>query len=268
MKIDMHLHSNYSDGSFSPYALVDEAKKIGLDVISLTDHDTINGVVIAMAYGEEKAIKVLSGVEISAYSSTEIHILGYNFDVQNSQLSNQLNTFMLQRQQRVEKIFDRLEEFNIFLDRESVKNIQSVGRVHVAKLLVNSGHCATTNEAFDKYLGASGIAYLPSKRISSEEAVRMIVEAGGIAVIAHPQRLLASEKLIPQIEQLIPYGLGGIEVYYPSHDESTSKQLLDIAKKYKLIATGGSDYHGEIRNVNMGDVDFYMEKFTRKRLKL
>ena len=268
MKIDLHTHSSCSDGTFTPKELVEYAKEKGVSILSLTDHDSIEGVSQAKLEGEKLGIKVLNGVEISSYSSTEIHILGYNFDENNSVFLSHLHQFALQRKERADNILDKLERFNIYLDRTQLQNIPSVGRMHIAKMLVAKGHCQNIPEAFDKYLGANGVAYFPSKRISPSRAVEIIRDAGGIAVIAHPLRLLQQDKLEDLIVGLLPIGLGGLEVYYPTHDQTQSEKLLEIAKKYRLIATGGTDFHGANKNVELGSLDYYMEKFTRKKLGL
>ncbi len=267
MKIDLHIHSILSDGTDSPKAIVDKAKEIGIGVMSITDHDCIGAISQAKSYAEEKGIQYISGVELSTFAVSEIHILGYGFDSNNSQLLEKLDYFEKKRKERAGLILDRLFDLGIKLDREKLpQNSASVGRLHIAKLMVEEGYSANIPEAFDKYLGANGKAYYPSKRITPMQGVELIKKAKGFAVIAHPLRFLQQGKLRTLIEGLKPFGLEGIEVYYPVHDEATSKTLKELAKRYNLIATGGTDYHGENRNVDLGSVNVRLDKFTMSKL--
>lgn len=267
MKIDLHIHSVLSDGTDTPKDIVDKAKSLGIGLMSITDHDCIGAIEQAKSYAEEKGIKYINGVELSTFAVSEIHILGYDFDAQNSQLLEKLEYFETKRKERAGLILDRLYQLGIKLDRDKLPdNSASVGRLHIAKLMVAEGYSANIPEAFDRYLGANGKAYYPSKRITPMQGVELIKAAKGYPVIAHPLRFLQQGKLKPLIEGLKPFGLEGIEVYYPVHDEATCKTLRELAKRYNLIATGGTDYHGENRNVELGSVDVHLDRFTMSKL--
>lgn len=264
MKCELHCHSYFSDGSESPKKIMELANLAKIDVIALTDHDTIAGLAeaqeSAMAYG----IRLIPGVELSSYSTTEIHVLGYNFDINNQQFLDTLQSFSDQRQDRAEGILARLAHFNINLDKDSLPQGNSVGRLHIAKLLIEKGYVSSIPEAFDRYLGSSGIAYFPSKRITPFQAVEIIKKANGLPVLAHPLRYLQQGTLDSLINGLIDYGLKGLECYYPTHDAQTVQTLVAVAKKYNLIATGGSDFHGKNRNVALGEVDWQIDDFAKK----
>lgn len=266
--IDLHIHTNYSDGTFTPKEIVDLAKKNNMKVLSFTDHDTIKGVKEGIEYAKKFGIKVIPGVELSTFSVMEIHILGYNFDINNTKLIETLEDFSQQREERVLKILNELKKYNINIERNELEASNSVGRLHVAKALLSKGYVSSIPEAFDRYLGANGIAYFPSKRITPLEGVALIKQAGGIPVIAHPLRLLQQKKLEDLVAGLKPHGLGGIEAYYNTHDEATVKTLLSIARKNNFIATGGTDFHGANRNIELGSVLFDLDLFTKKKLGL
>lgn len=267
-KIDLHIHSTYSDGTETPKAILDKAKELGIDTVSITDHDTIDATKEAKEYAKKLNINYINGVELSAYSVTEIHILGYGFDENNAELIETLEEFSQKRQERVTNILEALAKYKIYINKEDLPDSKSIGRLHVAKALQAKGYVSTIPEAFDKYLGANGITYFPSKRITPLEAVQIIKKAGGIPVLAHPLRFLQSKKIEDLIIGLKPYGLGGIEAYYNTHDELTCKKILDLAKKYKLIATGGTDYHGKNRNQELGSIEFNLDNYTKQRLGL
>ena len=158
MKLDLHLHSTASDGSDSPSRIVELAKEKGIDVISLTDHDTVGGVPEALEAGKKLGVKVVRGVELSAFSSYEVHVLGYNIDVKSAALNGKLEELREKRIARAHKILDKLETFNIKLDRSALKNDGSVGRPHIAELLLKGGYVTSVQDAFERYLGKSGAA--------------------------------------------------------------------------------------------------------------
>lgn len=269
MKIDLHVHSVLSDGTDSPRDIVDKAKTLGIDVLSITDHDCIGAVKQVGDYAEQNGITYVNGVELSTFATCEIHVLGYCFDPDNARLLEKLDYFEKKRKERAGLILDRLFQLGIKLDRDSLPtDSASVGRLHIAKLMVAQGFAASIPEAFDKYLGANGKAYYPSKRITPMQGVELIKQAKGLPVIAHPLRFLQQGKIVPLIEGLKPFGLEGIEAYYPVHDAATCATLNRLARKYGLIATGGTDYHGGNRNVELGSVDVKLDGFTMKKLGL
>lgn len=269
MKIDLHIHSALSDGTDSPKSIVDKAKSLGIECISITDHDCIGAIADAKDYAIKNGIRYINGVELSTFSVSEIHILGYGFDENNSQLLEKLDYFENKRKERAKIILDRLYDMGIKLNRDALpKDSASVGRLHIAKLMVEQNYVATIPEAFDKYLGANGKAYCPSKRITPFQGVQLIKQAKGYPVIAHPLRFLQQNTLRPLIDGLMQFGLEGIEAYYPTHDKQVSSELKSLAKRYKLIATGGTDYHGENRNIELGSVNFQLDGYTQSKLNI
>ncbi len=267
MKIDLHTHSILSDGTDAPKAIVDKAERLGVNCLSITDHDCIKANFEAKEYAAGKGIQYIDGVELSTFSTHEIHILGYGFDASNCELAEKIHYFERKRKERAELILNRLYDLGIKLDRDMLPtDSASVGRLHIAKLMLAKGYVTSIPEAFDKYLGSNGKAYYPSQRITPLQGVQLIKNAGGLAVIAHPLRFLQQNRLESLVQGLKPYGLGGIEAFYPTHDKTTINTLTMIAKKYKIIATGGTDYHGENRNVELASVDFKLDGFTSSRL--
>ena len=267
MKIDLHIHSALSDGTDTPQAIVDKAKSLGIRCISITDHDCIKANAIVKEYAGKKGMQYVNGVELSTFSTQEIHILGYAFDENNAKLLEKLDYFENKRKERAVCILDSLYSMGIKLDRDKLpQDSASVGRLHIAKLMVEAGYVSTIPEAFDKYLGTNGKAYFPSKRIAPIQGVELIKQAGGYAVIAHPLRLIQQRKLDALVEGLKPFGLEGIEAYYPTHDDMMSKTLLSVAKRHRLIATGGTDYHGANRNIELGSVDVKLDGYTADKL--
>lgn len=270
MKADLHMHSVFSDGTDEVPAIVAKAKAAGLSLMSLTDHDTVKGVGLALKEGEKQGIKVLPGIEISTYAICEVHILGYNIDINNDRLLTRLAEIEDKRHERIKAILTNLKKYNIELDEEKIfDRIGTVGRMHIAKQLLAKGYCQTITEAFDRYLGERGIAYVPSKRITPLEGVKLIKAAGGLAVVAHPLIFCQKGKLDDLIGGLKTYGLDGLEVYYPTHSLDDTAKLYDLAKKNRLIATGGTDYHGlNKKSVEPGDVDYVPDRFALEKFGL
>lgn len=270
MKADLHMHSVFSDGTDEVPAIVAKAKAAGLSLMSLTDHDTVKGVGLALEEGEKHGIKVLPGIEISTYAVCEVHILGYNIDINNDRLLTRLAEIEDKRHERIKAILTNLKKYNIELDEEKIfDRIGTVGRMHIAKQLLAKGYCQTITEAFDRYLGERGIAYVPSKRITPLEGVKLIKAAGGLAVVAHPLIFCQKGKLDDLIGGLKTYGLDGLEVYYPTHSLDDTAKLYDLAKKNRLIATGGTDYHGlNKKGVEPGDVDYVPDRFALEKFGL
>lgn len=270
MRADLHMHSVFSDGTDEVSAIVAKSRAVGLSLISLTDHDTVKGVASALKEGEKQGIKVLPGIEMSTYAVCEVHILGYNIDINNDRLVTRLAEIEGQRHDRIKAILSNLKKYNIELDEEKIfDRVGTVGRMHIAKQLLAKGHCQTITEAFDRYLGEKGIAYVPSKRITPLEGVKLIKAAGGIAVVAHPLIFCQKGRLDDLIGGLKTYGLDGLEVYYPTHTLEDTAMLYDYAKKNRLIATGGTDYHGlNKKGIEPGDVDYVPDRFALEKLGL
>ncbi|MBE5763289.1 MAG: PHP domain-containing protein [Clostridiales bacterium] len=267
-KYDLHIHSSFSDGTDSPKEILTKAKALGIENVAITDHDTIRGLKEEKENAKALGINYVNGVELSTFSLMEVHILGYAFDADDDRLNTTLNDFSEQRKTRVRKILDLLAKQKIYIDEEDLVDSDSIGRLHVANALVKKGYVGSIPEAFDRYLGAKGCAYLPSKRITPFEGVEIIKAAKGIPVIAHPLRFHQAKILNDLIEGLKAHGLGGLEVYYNTHDEQTRKELYSLAQKHKLIATGGTDYHGKNRNLELGSVIWEPDKYTKAKLHL
>ncbi|MDR4509952.1 MAG: transcription antitermination factor NusB [Candidatus Brocadiaceae bacterium] len=242
---DLHVHTNYSDGTMTPEEVVDEAIRIGLSTISITDHDTVDGLMVANRYGQDKNLIIIAGIELSSYlAPSEVHILGYFIDIHNDILKKKIQQARLDRIQRIHAMVEKLRKLQIDINVQDVLDIAghgSPGRMHVAEAIWKRGYCKTIIEPFFKYIGDKCPAYVPKETFSPKQAIELIKEAHGVAVLAHPG-LNQRDNII---EELVAYGLRGIEVYYPSHTPQTVKKYLKIAKKYDLAVTGGSDFHGE-----------------------
>lgn len=268
MKADLHMHSVYSDGTDEIATIVSKAKEAGLGLIAVTDHDTVKGVPEALAEGEKQGLKVLEGIEMSTYAICEVHVLGYCVDIKSDVLLSKLSMIECQRKERIKTILANLEKYNIRLDESKIFDRNgTVGRMHIAKQLIAKGHCQTVTEAFERYLGERGLAYVPSKRMTPLEGVKLIKEAKGLATIAHPLLFMQRGVLEDLIGGLKTYGLDGLEVYYPTHTPADVTRLAEIARKHRLIATGGTDYHGaNKKGVEPGDVDYVPDGYALERL--
>ncbi|MGW8161994.1 MAG: PHP domain-containing protein [Desulfobulbales bacterium] len=252
MCVDLHLHSIYSDGTLSPSELVKHARRNNLCAIALTDHDTVDGIHEILAYGRQNNIQIISGLEVSStHRQYSLHILGYGIDHTNCELHQWLARLQRGRTARNEQIIASLQRHGLKVDLEELQAISrcgQTGRPHIAALLLNKGIVDSFQQAFTRYLRKGAPAWVSRFSYSAAESINMIHRAGGLAVLAHPGQLDPELKILPLLTlELVERGLDGIEVYYPSHSASVQKRLLQIAKKYKLVVTGGSDYHGENR---------------------
>ncbi|MBM3249279.1 MAG: PHP domain-containing protein [Candidatus Omnitrophica bacterium] len=244
---DLHLHTSFSDGTYSPEQLVSASVKAGLSAIAVVDHDTVDGIepVIKAASGE--GLEVLAGIELSAeYQEQEVHILGYLIDYRNRELLSRLGDLKIKRRERIYKIVERLKRIGIVLNPETIFAIAgggSVGRLHVARAMVREGIINSVYEAFHKYIGDKCPGYVLGFKFSAEEAIGLIRDIGAVPVLAHPYSLNNDELVI----RFIDYGIMGLEVYYPEHTQSMINVYLSLVKKYNLLVTGGSDCHGEAK---------------------
>ncbi|MFR5833794.1 MAG: PHP domain-containing protein [Acutalibacteraceae bacterium] len=243
MKSDLHLHTTASDGTKSPSAIVEWAAERGLELIAVTDHDTVSGVEEAREKADALGVRFVAGIEISAYSNSEIHILGYNVDYRNKDFLKQVEGIKDMRRARNLLIGEKLAALGITPDVDF--GADGVGRMNIARQLLKEGYVGDIQEAFDRYLGPKGRAYASTRRTSPLEAVKLISSFGGIAVLAHPKKYLQDRTLDMLITGLKPFGLKGIETFYPKHTAEDVAALTKTAEKYKLTVTGGSDYHGE-----------------------
>ena len=260
--IDLHMHSTYSDGSLSPEALILEAKERGLSAIALTDHDTIEGVAEFMKFGKQHGIETVPGVEISVDvkmpNNGHIHILGLLIDPQAEKLKNTLHYLVTQRNIRANKIIQKLRELNVAITMEELLEEAgegAIGRPHVAKILVRKGIVSSIQEAFDIYLAKGKPAYMDKMKLDESDALKMIEEAGGLAIMAHPHLMCydSFEKAREKILELKPLGLDGFEVYYSGMPTEYTEKLFALAETHDFAVSGGSDYHGVNKpGVSMG----------------
>ncbi|MCK8824161.1 PHP domain-containing protein [Fuchsiella alkaliacetigena] len=243
--IDWHLHTTASDGSFTPEQLVVKAAEKGLTSIAVTDHDTVEGILPARNKARSLPLEVIPGIELTAYiDQLEVHILGYFIDYLDNQLLLKLSELREMRRQRGKKIVKKLNQLGIDLTWQEVKELtdanQAIGRPHIAQALQQGGYVQTAQQAFDKYLEDQGPAYVPKTNLTPREAIEMIKQVKGIAVLAHPG-LLADQSVVPE---LIEAGIEGLEVYYSKHNSNQISKYVRLAKDKELLILGGSDCHG------------------------
>lgn len=264
LRIDLHIHSTASDGSLTPADIIDHAQKLNLAAIAITDHDSVDGSKEALQIGIPPSLHFLTGVEISAAhppffpGSGSFHILGYAIHLDNRDLNQALSKLQDARKNRNPEILKRLNKLGFRISLEEVNQEVGegqLGRPHIAYAMVKKGFVASINEAFDKYLGTARPAYVDKDRIECEQAINIIRAAGGVPVLAHPALLNIEydQKLDALLQNLIKIGLAGIEVYYPGHSPQQIRQYTELAGKYGLLITGGTDFHGSITpEIKMG----------------
>ncbi len=251
--IDLHMHSNYSDGSMNPEQLLEEAQSLGLTAIALTDHDTIDGVPEFMQLGEKYQITTVPGVEISVDTKMpnngHMHILGLFIDPHATGLKDTLNYLLTQRNLRAEKIIRKLNELNVDITMEELlaeAGEGAIGRPHVARILVRKGAASSIQEAFDIYLAKGKPAYMDKVKLGEADAIKMIRDARGLAVLAHPHLMNYDtfDEARQKILELRELGLDGFEVYYSGMPAEYTQNLLTLSREYDFVISGGSDYHG------------------------
>lgn len=256
--IDLHVHSTASDGSYTPAEIIACAEEKELSAIALTDHDTIKGLYEASEAAKGRPLELVAGIELSAdYNGTDIHILGLYLDYKKEAFQKELSACQDAREHRNEKIIMALQKvgFDITLEKiEKSFHEAVITRAHFARYLLEKGYIRTYEEAFEKYLGVGCPCYVPKKKIIPEKAIELIHMAGGIAVLAHP---LLYHMDSTEVEKLVSYlkteGLEGLEAIYSMNSEQDTEQMIRLAKKYDLLITGGSDFHGTVKpHIDMG----------------
>jgi predicted metal-dependent phosphoesterase TrpH len=268
-KVDLHMHTNYSDGQHSPEELIIKVKEAGIDMISITDHDTVDGIDEGVEFGQQKGIEVIPGLEISSdIKDREVHILGYFFDPKNRELEEYLKFFRAERIKRAARIAEKLNALGLEINLDDIMEVaknSAVGRPHIAKAMVKKGLVSNYFEAFSKYIGNGCPAYERKVHVSPRSAFKIISDAGGLSFIAHPGNL-------PDVimVELIEAGLDGIEVIHPSHLPHQIKHYRGIVNEYFLLESGGSDFHGGDRNdyTNLGKYTTNITKVEAMRKQL
>lgn len=251
-QVDLHVHTNCSDGLLWPEAVVDYCIKHGIRVLSITDHDTVEAYHVLKGKIGDKDLKLVPGVELStSMKGADFHILGYLLDIENPEFVNRIENFRVERMKRGEKIVEKLNELGIDLSIDTVKKIAGnsvMGRPHVADALVKEEYVLTLDEAFARFLGYHAPAYVPKKYLTPKEAIKLIHDAGGVAVWAHPGPV-GKDEFLPTFIEL---GLDGLEAYHPLHSPATARHYVDLAKRNNLIYTGGSDCHARKERILIG----------------
>jgi len=244
MFADLHLHTCFSDGTFSPEEMVSHGQQHGLSALALTDHDTVEGCVRADLACQAAGIEFIPGTELTAeQEGNELHVLGYLIDIQHPGLLAEIAKFQTVRQNRIREMVVRLNQVRVPLTAEAVfalANCRSPGRPHVARALVQAGLCTSLDEAFERFLKKSRPAWVPNFKMSAADAIHLIHQAGGVAVLAHPG-LNHADEVIPGMAEA---GLDGIECFHTKHSTATAEHYLELADRFHLLVTGGSDCHG------------------------
>ncbi len=245
-KADLHLHTNKSDGLLTPEELVFRASKQGLSAIAITDHDTVEGIPAGIEAGRKYGVNVIPGIEFNTnVDNGELHILGYYFDYSSKPVLDLLHRIKNARLDRIKSMVEKLREAGLDISFSQIlsiaENDASLGRPHIARILVEKGYVSDFRQAFDRYIGVHCPAYVERYKLEPEKAVHVIKSGGGVPVLAHPGNL--SDK--GYLYRCIKAGIQGIEVYHSNHTYQQTAELLTLANKLHLIPTGGSDCHGD-----------------------
>jgi predicted metal-dependent phosphoesterase TrpH len=244
MSVDLHLHSSFSDGTYSPEEIVSQAQRFRLRAIALTDHDSVEGCPRAARACAAAGIEFIPGTELTTeQGGNELHLLGYFVDTTNPRLLAQIARFQAVRQNRIREMVARLNQLKVPLSAEqvfSLANCRSPGRPHVARALVQARLCGSLDEAFERFLKRNRPAWVPKFKMAAADAIDLIHHAGGVAVLAHPG-LNRTDAVIPD---MVEAGLDGIECFHTKHSTATAEHYLEIADEFHLLVTGGSDCHG------------------------
>ncbi len=265
---DLHIHTEFSDGTFSPKQVVEEAVKQQLRTIAVTDHDNIDALETTSKICDQYGIEFIPAVELSSFfDPVDIHILGYYIDTKSIALREKLADLRYERIERIKKIVGKLHKLKIDIDPQEVLDVAGkgvAGRVHIADVLCKKGYCSTIQECFNTYLADYGPTHVPKVSLSLEHAIELVISAGGVPVFSHPG-VTKRDDLIPK---MIGYGLQGIEAFYPTHQPDVVKRYVRLAQKHDLVITGGSDCHGDRKpDITLGSVtieDSLVEKIKER----
>lgn len=256
-RIDLHTHSTASDGTCTPAEVMRAAKQAGLSAVALTDHDTFDGLPEAREEARRQGIELVPGCELSLdYAGLPTHMLALFIDERPGALSGTLDRVRNARRMRNEIMLEKLAKVGVRLTREDVEAYAhgTVGRPHMAQAMLKAGIVRTLDEAFDRFLGRHGLAYVPKEKLGPEEAIRAVHEDGGLAVLAHPYLLTQHiPRLEPMVAELKGHGLDGLEVYYTEHNDRFTSELEALSRRLGLLMSGGSDFHGAVKpDVRLG----------------
>ncbi|MCX5711827.1 MAG: PHP domain-containing protein [Candidatus Omnitrophica bacterium] len=252
---DLHLHTVFSDGTFTPRELIQHAKTKGLSAISIVDHDTVAAIRPAIDEAREFDIEIIPGIELTAeHQGKEVHILGYLIDYTDHNFKEKLDSLKQNRIERIYKMTEKLKDIGIILNPEKIFALASfgtVGRLHVARQMVKEKIVSNTNEAFRRFIGEKGPGYVSGFKLNSRQAIDLIKSVKGVPVLAHPYMLYDDELVL----ELIGYGIMGLEAYYAEHSQSMVNSYLRMAKEHGLLVTGGSDCHGDAKpRIKIGSI--------------
>jgi predicted metal-dependent phosphoesterase TrpH len=251
-RIDLHTHTNFSDGSFSPTALVELAHQKNVEVLAITDHDTTEGLTEAMETAQGLPLELIPGIELSTeFQGRETHMLGYFIDPANSQFQTRLERLRATRLDRIHHILDRLHILNVEISLAEVEHVAgsgTIGRPHIAQILIEKGYVNGMKEAFERFLGSRGAAYVRRMVPEAAEIIRWITDAGGIPILAHPYwEGLNADETVGSCRTLVDEGLQGLEVFYGTFSARQISLNLHLARQFELLITGGSDFHGTFK---------------------
>lgn len=261
MKIDFHIHTKASDGQYAPKEIVKMADQKGIECIAITDHDTLNGLDEAIQTEKDFSVRVIRGIELGAKEHRYLHILGLNLKDNATEIERLCQELVDSRNERKYRIIDYLKEKNINISLDEVEKMAGgkvIARPHFAQVMVNKGYVVNMREAFDKYLDTEEYQKIERKKASAQECIEAIHAAGGRAFMAHPYQLQYSDdKLEKMVSELKIIGLDGLECYYSLHTKKQTEFYLYLSRKYDMLVSAGSDFHGEKvkPNIEMGGMD-------------
>lgn len=251
--VDLHSHTYFSDGTLSPEAVVALGVEKRLAALSITDHDSVESLDRARRAAASQ-LELVPGIELSSmHDGLDLHVLGYYIDPGHEALTSRLEEFRQDRLDRALSMVRRLHDLGVELDPAEVLHLAGpgvIGRPHIAIAMVRGGHVTNLDDAFKRYLGRHGQAFIPRPSFAVAEAIELIHAAGGISVLAHPGPLMPDAV----IENLVSEGLRGIEVWHPQHGPASVRRYRQLAARFNLLESGGSDFHGPHRSVELGDV--------------
>lgn len=269
MRFDLHVHTNYSDGKFTPEEVIELAIEKGLDGIAITDHDTVAGLEQAVEYsGKYKDFKLIPGIELGTiYNNEEVHILGYFIDYNSKEIHDATQYLRENRIIRGKKIISKLQGMGIDINEEEVNKLSKdgfTGRLHIAKILTIKNYTKSIDEAFSKFLSKDAPAYVERKTLNIKDSIKLINEAGGVAVLAHPGLLKDKTKII---NYTVKSGIQGIECMHSKHTKENTKRFIRLAKKNNLLITAGSDCHGRIIDGDLLLGDYFVNESKLSKIK-